>query len=63
VAVGGSGVKVGKEGVGVPDVPKKEAQAERLIPKTRINCDKTERGLKNIVRIIPTKNPSPTCPL
>jgi hypothetical protein len=59
VAVGGSGVEVGMDGVGVPGVPKSAAQAERPIPKIRINCMKNKRGLKNIVRIIPMKNPSP----
>jgi hypothetical protein len=54
VAVGGSGVEVGKEAVGVLGVPKIEAQAERPIPQIRISLIKNERGLKNIVRIIPT---------
>src|SRR5688572_15247242 len=58
VAVGGSGVADGMDDVGVPGF-KNETQAERPIPKIRINCVKKTRGLKNIVRIIPMKNPSP----
>ncbi len=62
VGVGGSGVEVGMEGVGVFEIPN-EAQAERLTVRNRIRIKLriffVDGNLKNIVEIIPTKNPHP----
>ena len=80
MAVGGSGVEVGAEAVGVFGLPKREAQAlnpkannaikirlrksflirsgRRVLGETSVVLYRN-RGLKNIVWIIPMKNPSP----
>ena len=60
VGVGGAGVGLGTGGVGVLGVPKREAQADKPKASGRIQIVKGKRGLENIVRIIPTKNPSPS---
>jgi len=52
-------VEVGMMGVGVPGFPKRDAQAERPIPRIRINCVAMKRGFEDIGRNYTNENPPP----
>ena len=69
MGVGGAGVGLGAGGVGVLDALKREAHADKPKARARIKIRLgrwreifrvlfKKRGLKNIARIIPMKNPS-----